>query len=278
MSSLLSLGLAAQRGSPSTRSLTVTARHSDSCPYTALLKGARPEGEKVHQTVNNIWDECNLTDLRRTLKPSLFVASHEMGDCCETVFGLDGLSTSHDSHVVDVPFLYSGTYEELAPNAVNQQDNEGSLADPSESDQDGDPSSDRVERGDQEVNVTAARLLNLALSHPSNVYIPWCHAEACRQPVRKVRTGNSTLACYWEAYSDEGDDGYYFQLFDRFRPDETVYSWEFLISNGESLGVTEEMQEAVEDLILLGEDSESGEGSESVDSILTVSPVPSVGE
>jgi hypothetical protein len=110
------------------------------------------------------------------------------------------------------------------------------------------------------------------------VYIPWCHAEACRQPVRKVRTGNSTLACYWEAYSDEGDDGYYFQLFDRFRPDETVYSWEFLISNGESLGVTEEMQEAVEDLILLGEDSESGEGSESVDSILTVSPVPSVGE
>jgi hypothetical protein len=55
-----------------------------------------------------------------------------------------------------------------------------------------------------------------------------------------------------------------------------VYAWSFLISSGESQGVTEEMQEAVEDLILLGDDSESEEGSESVDSIRTVSPVPSV--
>jgi hypothetical protein len=270
--SLLSLALAAESGRPSITSLTVIAKHGDSCPYVASFKGAPPEEEKVHRSINSIWDECNLTDLRRNLKPSLFVASidgSKFEDCCETTIGLAGISTSHGSHVVDVPFLYCGTYEELAANAGHQGHNGRSIAQ-------GNSSNERVGSGVREISVTAARLLRMGLSHASNVYVPWCHMESCAQPVRKVCAGNSTLACHWAGFAEAADDGYEFQLFDRSKPDETVYAWSFLISSGESQGVTEEMQEAVEDLILLGDDSESEEGSESVDSIRTVSPVPSV--
>lgn len=249
----------------------MTAQHADSCPYIGSLQGV-PEGERVQQTVNGIWDVCNLTDLRRNLKPSLFVASSHDGskfdDCCDTVFGLTGISTSHDSHVVDFSLPNCGTYKELtADPADSENDDVGSVASPSGSDPDGHQRSDRIERDEKVFNVTAARLLDMGLSHASNVYVPWCHAEACGQPVRSVVGGNSTLTCHWAETEEEDGRGYVFQLFDRLIPHEAVYEWDFLIGSMEAQEVTEEMKEGVEAFILLDEDSEPEEGNRSVDTV-----------